>query len=78
MKHIITNYRYWILAMLGFFVVIGLVIVPQDTASFLAYIAILIASKLIALAAAYCFILLYAHWLDNGQIQDLANLANEE
>lgn len=78
MKAIITNYRYWVLSLLGFFVVIGLVIVPQDDVSLLAYLAILLGSKLMALAAAYAFITLYAHWHDNGQIPDLTELANEE
>ena len=78
MKSIITNYRYWVLNLLSFIVVIGLVVTPQGDAGFLAYVAIAIGSKLAALAAGVAFWLLYSHWYDNGTIPEMFHQADEE
>lgn len=78
MKSIITNYRYWVLNLLSFIVIIGLVVTPQGDAGFLAYVAIAIGSKLTALVAATAFWLLYSHWHDNGTIPEMFHQADEE
>lgn len=78
MKAIITNYRYWVLNLLSFIVIMGLAVTPQDEAGLFPYVAIAVGSKLVALAAAVAAFRLYEHWHGNGQLQDLTNLANEE
>lgn len=78
MKAIITNYRYWVLALLGFVIFFGLIIVPQDGIGFLPYVAILFGSKIVALVALVAYALLYLHWQDMDEIPELTRYINEE
>lgn len=77
MKSIITNYRYWVLNLLGFIVIIGLVAVPKDGIGFWTYTALLFGSKFIALVALIAYCLLYMHWSDMGKIPELTNMTEE-
>ena len=77
MKSIITNYRYWVLTLLGFIVIVGLVAVPKDGIGFWTYTALLFGSKLIALVALIAYCLLYMHWSDVGKIPELTNMTEE-
>lgn len=77
MKSIITNYRYWVLTILGFIVIIGLIAVPKDGIGFWTYTALLFGSKLIALVALIVYCLLYMHWSDMGKIPELTNMTEE-
>ena len=78
MKLIITNYRYWVLALLGFVIVVGLIAVPQDGIGFLAYVAILFGTKLVSLLALVLYFFLYLHWKDNNEIPELTSIISEE
>lgn len=78
MKSIITNYRYWVLTLLGFIIIFGLVAVPQDGIGFWKYAILLFGSKLAALMALIAYCLLYIHWQDMGEIPELTDYINEE
>ena len=78
MKSIITNYRYWVLALLVSIVSIGIVAVPQDNIGFWSYIALFLASKVVALVALIACDILYLHWNGNHKIPELAELIEEE
>lgn len=78
MKAIITNYRYWVLTVLGFIIIIGLIAIPQDDIDTLSYFAILFSTKLVALIALIIYFVLYVHWEDNGKIRELTSIVNEE
>lgn len=78
MKAIITNYRYWVLTALGFIIIIGLIVIPQDGIGPLAYFAILFGTKLLALIALIIYFVLYLHWEHNGKIRELTSIVNEE
>lgn len=77
MKSIITNYRYWVLTLLSFIIIFGLVAVPQDGIGFWAYTALLFGSKLVALIALIAYCLLYMHWSDMDKIPELTNMTEE-
>ena len=78
MKAIITNYRYWILAALATITLAGLLCIPHNSASTIAYITILFGSKLISLVALIIYCLLYTHWEDQGTIPELTEIGKEE
>ena len=78
MKAIITNYRYWVLAALATITLAGLLCIPHDSASTIAYITILFGTKLAALVALILLCILYTRWDDTSKIPELSNLANEE
>ena len=78
MKRIITNYRYWVLALLSSAFFIGLFAVPQDGMGFLAHAASLIGTKLAAFAASCLCAALYKHWRGKGEIPELEDLIGRE
>ena len=78
MKAIITNYRYWVLTVLGFIIIIGLIAIPQDEIGTLTYFAILFGTKLVALIALIIYFILYIRWEDNNKIPELTSIINEE
>ena len=65
MKAIITNYRYWVLTALATITLAGLLCIPHDSASTIAYITILFGSKL-------------THWEAQGTIPELTEIGKEE
>lgn len=78
MKAIITNYRYWVLTALATITLAGLLCIPHDNTSTIAYITILFGSKLISLVALIIYCLLYMHWEDQGTIPELTDIGKEE
>lgn len=78
MKLIITNYRYWVLGIIGCIIVVGLIAVPQVGLGILAYTAILLGTKLVALLALVLYFILYLHWKDNNKIPELTSITGEE
>ena len=78
MKSIVTNYRYWVLFTLNNIMILGIIAFPKESVSNLAYVAILIGSKLVALVALVAFCLLYIKWKDQGTITELTKIMEEE
>lgn len=68
----IFNYRYWVLFALAFILTVGLMAVPADNnMGIVPFMAAVIGSKIIALAALFLFCLLYVKWKDEGTISEL-------
>lgn len=78
MKLPITNYRYWVLGILGCIIAVGLIAVPQEDLGILAYTAILLGTKLVALIAIVFYAILYMHWKNNNKIPKLTSITDEE
>lgn len=73
MKKLVTNYRYWVLALLGCTAIISLMAVPGDDLSLTAFIAVLIGSKLISLDCIVVHYCLFSVWADRGEIPELSS-----
>lgn len=62
MRGIICNYRYWVLTVLCGMTVIGAVAVPDESLPTLAWVAVLLLSKVAAVVTGCAFCLLYERW----------------
>ena len=71
----IFNYRYWVLFALVTVAVIGFMAVPDEELEPLAYVGILILTKVIAFGAAYLTSLLTYKWGGEGKIDKLVEVA---
>lgn len=78
MKSIVTNYRYWVLALLAAVAAIGLLAVPQDGIGAFRYIAVLLGTKTVGLLALIGSGLLFLRWKDAGEIPELTGCINGE
>ncbi len=78
MKAIITNYRYWVLTLLGIVVSLGFVAMPADGIGFWAYVAVLFGSKIVALAVLALAYNLFLRWSNMGDIPELTEFIGEE
>lgn len=68
----IFNYRYWVLLTLSIVLTVGLLAVPaDDNSGLLSFMAAIVGSKIIALAALCILCILYCKWKDEGTISEL-------
>lgn len=68
----IFNYRYWVLLTLSIVLIVGLLAVPaDDNSGLLSFMAAIVGSKIIALAALSILCILYCKWKDEGTISEL-------
>lgn len=72
------NYRYAVLAVLLGVSVIGIFSIPSDGLSFGKWLAVLMATKAIGFAAAFCFYKLIIFWDKSNSIPQLSKLVNDE
>lgn len=76
MKKILCNYRYYVLLVLGFIALIGIVSVPAEDLPLANWFYTLISSKAISFAAVYVFARLVNHWKKHGTIPEFINALN--
>ena len=76
MKKILTNYRYYILAVLFITAVVSFIAMPNDCLSVSAWIFWLVLSKITAVVATTLSVLLYRWWERRGMIPELVNYFN--
>lgn len=69
MKKIFSNYRYYVLFVLGLIATIGFFAVPDDELPALSWVYVLVAG----FAAAQ----LFTHWKQQDKIKELTKLINE-
>lgn len=77
MKQILTNYRYYLLALLAMIAVAGVFSEPTEGLSFSKWARIMIASKAIGLSAGYVAYRLAARWEKQGVIPELTEITND-
>lgn len=68
MRKIICNYRYWVLMALFAVAVISAVAVPFEGLPLMDWLAVLLSSKAVAVAAACAFYELYSEWAASGEL----------
>lgn len=76
MKRILTNYRYYVVALVGIVATLLLVAFPDEHLPFGAFCAILLLMKFAAFALYYTLYLLIAFWAP--QMPELWKLIDEE
>ncbi|TGY07108.1 hypothetical protein [Bacteroides acidifaciens] len=76
-KKIISNYRYWLLLIIGFVATIGTFSVPEDGLPLLSWLWVLISTKVIGLGAFYLFYVLVERWEKRGTIPELTQFTKE-
>lgn len=77
MKKIISNYRYWLLLIMGFVATFGTFSVPEDGLPLLSWLWVLISTKFIGLGAFYLFYVLVKRWEKRGAIPELTQFTKE-
>lgn len=70
-KKIISNYRYYVLLVVGFAMIIGICSAPEE-------LNLLWLSKAVGIAMAWVFYTLIDRWDRGGKIPELSKLAGEE
>ena len=76
MKAILTNYRYYVLAVLLIIAVLGVFAVPADELPVANWFYTLISSKVIGFTAGYIIARLVRRWERLGTIPELINAIN--
>lgn len=77
MKTIITNYRYWVLAMLIYPAITLLVGIPDDGGDIFRFLVLLLITKCAAVLLAFAAMLLFEHWDKLGEIPELTRLIDQ-
>lgn len=72
------NYRYAVLAVLLGVAIIGIFLVPADGLSFGKWLVVMMLTKAIGFAAAFCFYRLIVLWDKSNSIPQLSKLMNDE
>lgn len=78
MKKIFSNYRYYILFVLGTIGMLGIIAVPADDLAFAQWLYTLLSSKIIGFGAMYLFAKLVKRWEKKGTIPELIKAINED
>lgn len=77
MKTIITNYRYWVLAVLLCPAIVLLVGIPDDGGDIFRFIVLLLTTKCAAVLLAFAATMLFQHWNKQGEIPELTRLIDQ-
>ena len=77
MKKVITNYRYWLLLIVGFVATVGTFSVPQEELPLLTWIWVLVSTKAVGLGCFYLMHVLIEHWEKRGTIPELTQFTKE-
>lgn len=72
------NYRYAVLAVLLGIAIIGIFSIPADGLSFSKWLVVMMLTKAIGFAAAFCFYKLLIFWDKSNIIPQLSKLINDE
>ena len=76
MKKIFTNYRYYVLLVLGLLALIGIMAVPADELPMRDWLYGLASSKIIGFLAVYIAVKLVKRWEKRGTIPELIDALN--
>lgn len=76
MKKVMKNWRYWLMAVIGFAAMLNFAAMPQEGNP--NYWALVIYSKFTAVALAYFDIRLYVWFAKHRKIDDIINFVNED
>lgn len=77
MKKVITNYRYWLLLIVGFVAMCGTFAVPDGALPLLSWLWVLVSTKAVGFAAAYLWYRLIKRWEDRGTIPELIEFTKD-
>lgn len=73
----LTNYRYWVLAIVASVVFIGIFAVPQDELPLLSWLWVLVSTKAVGFAGLWLAAKLYTRWEKAGKIPELVQFNKE-
>lgn len=78
MKKAFLNWRYYLMVVIGFVVVVGVFGIPEDTLPIGEWTWKLILSKVIGFSAGYLLYKLVNHWESKNLVPELSEILNEE
>lgn len=77
MKKVITNYRYWLLLIIGFVAFIGTFAVPNNDLDLAAFAWVMFSTKAVGFGAFYIMYRLIKRWEKRGTIPELTDFTND-
>ena len=78
MKKAFLNYRYYVMMIIGFVVVFGIISVPEESLPIGEWTWKLIMSKVIGFGAAYILYKLVSYWEKRNLVPELSKMIMEE
>lgn len=77
MKKVLTNYRYYLLALLAVLTILGIFSEPAEELPMLTWLWALFTSKAVGFGAGYVYYRLYTRWEKRNSIPELVKFNDE-
>lgn len=78
MKKVFLNYRYYVMMIIGFVVILGVFSIPNENLPLMRWAWMLLVSKSIGLGAAYILYKIVNHWDSKNLVPELSKMIKEE
>lgn len=78
MKKVFLNYRYYVMMVLGFIVILNIFGVPDESLGLMKWMVSMLITKVIGFVVGYILIKLVAHWEKKNLVPELSKLIEEE
>ncbi len=78
MKKAFLNYRYYVMMIIGFVVILGVFSVPDENLPLTKWAWMLVVSKAISFGAGYGLYKLVAYWESKNLVHELSKMITEE
>ena len=78
MKKAFLNYRYYVMIIVGFVVILGVFSIPAENTSLMKWVCMLLVSKSIGFGAGFGLYRLVAYWESKNLVPELSKMIAEE
>ncbi len=78
MKKALLNYRYYVMMIVGFVAILGVISIPNEELPIMKWTLALLLSKGIGLGAGYGLYKLVAYWESKNLVPELSKMIEEE
>lgn len=78
MKKVFLNYRYYVMMIIGFVVILGVFSIPDENVSLMKWVSMLLVLKSIGFGAGYGLYRLVTYWESKNLVPELTKLITEE
>lgn len=78
MKKVFLNYRYYVMMIIGFVVILGVFSIPVENTSLIKWVCMLLVSKSIGFGSAYILYKIVNNWDSKNLVPELSKMIKEE